>query len=242
MLVAMVAAGGVQAASMKCAKPDEVSAIQAAAIQQQLMVAALTCNDVTDFNAFQTGFNKELRDSDNTLQKMFKRLYGGAKGTAEYHAFKTRLANDSSIRSIHDNADYCREAGQVFQAALIEDRPSLADFVSGITVSEESPVDSCELKVAAGAVKPVVPTPNPLRLAALAPAEPNSAVPAPAPMAAPQPAAAPEQAAAPSAQKMAGTTQSSQAGVLPDLAAPAPDAAPPKKEEKSNKGWLSGVF
>jgi hypothetical protein len=170
--LAVLAAGSTALAGpLKCARPDEVTAIQAAAIQQELMVAALTCNEVTRFNAFQTGYSKELRGSDGTLQKMFQRLYGGRQGQSEYHAFKTRLANNSSIRSIHSNPDYCREASQVFAAALGPERPTLAGFVSGIEVTSESPIDSCQISVALGlagakTVPNVVPKPNPLRVAA----------------------------------------------------------------------------
>lgn len=154
----------------KCARPVELSAIQAAAIQQELMVAALTCNEINRFNAFQTSYSQELRSSDASLEKMFKRLFGASSGEAQYHAFKTRLANNSSMRSIHDNPNYCHEAGQVFDAALAANKPTLADFVSGIPVTDPSPVDSCEIKVAVGLVGAkvapnVVPKPNPLRLA-----------------------------------------------------------------------------
>jgi hypothetical protein len=171
--LAMLATGSTaMAGSSKCARPDEVTAIQAATIQQQLMVAALTCNEISRFNAFQTGYSKELRGSDAALQRMFQRLYGPRQGVSEYHAFKTRLANNSSIRSIHSNPDFCREASQVFAAALGQDRPSLAGFVSGIDVIEQSPINSCEIKVAMGlagakTVPSIVPKPNPLRLAAL---------------------------------------------------------------------------
>lgn len=167
--LALVTAANSGVAAPRCATSDEVTAIQAAAIQQQLMVAALTCNQIEHFNAFQTSFNKELRRSDASLQRMFRRLYSG-RGDAEYHAFKTRLANDSSIRSIHDNPGYCHDAGIVFEAALIADKPSLASFVSGIEVIEQGPVDSCELRVAVGfsGLPTVQPKPNPLRTAALA--------------------------------------------------------------------------
>ncbi len=176
--LAMVTAASGALAAPKCASSDEVSAIQAAAIQQQLMVAALTCNQIEHFNAFQTSYGKELRRSDASLEHMFRRLYGGGPGEAEYHAFKTRLANNSSIRSIHDNEVYCHDAGVVFEAALIADKPSLASFVSGIEVTEQGPIDSCQLKVAVGfpaAIPSVAPKPNPLRLAAL------TATPAPVP-------------------------------------------------------------
>lgn len=136
------------------------------------MVAALTCNEITRFNAFQTGYSRELRSSDGALMRMFQRLYGSRQGQGEYHAFKTRLANNSSIRSSTGNPDFCREAGQVFAAALGPERPSLAAFVSGIEVTQQSPVDSCQISVAVGLagakiIPNVVPKPNPMRLASL---------------------------------------------------------------------------
>jgi len=181
--LAMITAASGAMAAPKCATSDEVTAIQAAAIQQQLMVAALTCNQIDHFNAFQTSYSKELRRADGSLEHMFKRLYGGGPGEAEYHAFKTRLANDSSIRSIHDNQAYCHDAGIVFDAALIVDKPTLASFVSGIDVIEPGPVDSCAMSVAvgfSGAIPPVSPKPNPVRMASVAaPATPVAAPSAP---------------------------------------------------------------
>jgi hypothetical protein len=170
----MLAMSGDAMGAGRCARAAEVTAIQAAMIQQELMVAALTCNEVSRFNAFQTSYGPELRTSDSALERMFKRLYGGHRGEAEYHAFKTRLANHASMRSIHNNPDYCHEAGLVFGAALTPDRPSLESFVSGIQVVDDSPVDSCKLRVAVGlagakAVPDVVPKPNPERSASADP-------------------------------------------------------------------------
>lgn len=168
---ALVVATGATGAP-RCARPDEVTAIQAAMIQQELMVAALTCNEVPHFNEFQTSFGPELRESDAHLARMFRRLYGARRGEAEYHAFKTRLANHSSMRSIRNNVDYCHDASLVFGAALTSAKPTLRDFVSGVQVVEDSPVDSCAMRVrvgltGAGAAPNVVPRPNPERLAAL---------------------------------------------------------------------------
>jgi hypothetical protein len=167
---AALALGANAAAAPRCARPDEVTAIQAAMIQQELMVAALTCNEVQHFNQFQTNFGPELRTYDATLARMFMRLYGRARGEAEYHAFKTRLANHSSMRSIRDNASYCQEAGTVFGAALTADKPTLPSFVAGVQVVESSPVDSCQVRVQVGLagakiVPDVVPQPNPERVA-----------------------------------------------------------------------------
>ncbi len=166
----------------RCAGPSEVSAIQTAAVQQELMVAALTCNQVDNFNSFQTSYSSELRSSDGTLLHMFTRLYGGSKGQAQYHAFKTRLANDSEMRSIHGNQEFCAATTQIFAAALAPAKPTLAEFVSGVPVEETSPVNSCEIQVATGlqgvqsatlvVPKPRPPQPDdpPMEVAAVAPA------------------------------------------------------------------------
>lgn len=238
MLAALAVAGGAEAGALKCAKPAEVTAIQAAAVQQELMVAALTCHDVPNFNSFQTSFNRELRSSDNTLLGMFHRLYGFRRGEVEYHAFKTRLANDSSMRAIHNSLEYCQEASTAFAAALAPDKPTLATFVEGVKVEDTSPVDSCEIRVASGlkgaAIPKIVPRPNPIRVA--------QADPAPAP-AAPNP---PASANAPAA------TPAPQAGVLPDENSPAdPNNKPPapanadtanaQPAAKKDSGWLSGM-
>lgn len=156
-------------AAPRCARPEEVTAIQAAMIQQQLMVAALTCNEVEHFNAFQTSYGPELRASDAHLEKMFRRLYGNRRGEAEYHAFKTRLANHSSMRSIRDNAGYCRDARAAFDAALRGAKPTLAAFVGSVQIVEEPPVGSCRMRVRVGmnVVPNVTPRPNPERVANL---------------------------------------------------------------------------
>jgi hypothetical protein len=224
MLVAIGAADAKTTRAPKCAAPDEVTAIQTAAIQQELMVAALTCNEIEHFNAFQTGYGPELRTSDSRLEHMFKRLFGAGAGEAQYHAFKTRLANDSSINSIHDNANYCHTASTVFAAALASAKPSLADFVSGVPVTEASPVNSCEIRVASGLqglpAAVIVPKPNPLRLA-MEPTLFPSVAPAPAPaMVQPAVATAP----------------------APGLTAQPDQQQAPKPEEKKSGGWLSGIF
>jgi len=138
--------------SSACASAAEISAIQVAAVQQELTDAALACGpkEVALFNRFQTVFNKELRKSDATMLRMFKRLNGNAGGNAAYDSFKTRAIAHAEQRrtkpGAHDN--FCRTAGVVFAAALAPDKPVLEDFVSGVPVNEANPVDSCEIKVA----------------------------------------------------------------------------------------------
>ena len=72
--------------SAACASASEISAIQVASVQQELTDAALACGPkaVALFNQFQTVFNKELRKSDATMLKMFKRMNGNRAGDAAY--------------------------------------------------------------------------------------------------------------------------------------------------------------
>jgi hypothetical protein len=160
--------GIAQARSYGCARPNEVSAIQVSAIQQELMDAALGCGPqaTAQYNAFQTSFGPELRKSDAVLLRMFKRIYGHRKGDAEYNAINTRAAANAEVRRDRGITDFCKPAHLVFQAALAPDKPSLNDFVAGVQVVEESPVDSCQIRVAmtfqgVSAAPAILPTPRP---------------------------------------------------------------------------------
>jgi len=156
--------------SSACASAAEISAIQVSAVQQELTDAALACgpNEVALYNRFQTVFNKELRKSDATMMRMFKRLNGNRAGDVAYDSFKTRAIAHAEQRRIKPgaHANFCRTADVVFAAALAPDKPVLEDFVSGVPVNEANPVDSCEIKVAVAlqgvqAGPDIVPTPRP---------------------------------------------------------------------------------
>ena len=157
---------------------------------------------------------------------MFIRLYGG-RGEAEYHAFKTRLANNSEMRSIHGNQDFCSAAGLVFSAALAANKPALSDFVSGVQVVDPSPVNSCQMAVTlslsgAMAVPAITPRQKPAEF---------------------QDISLPVQPSAP--QAVPGVQQATAGATTPPApaanAAATPDAQPPTEKPKK-KGWLSGMF
>lgn len=217
--------------STQCADASEVSALQTAAIQQELMDSALGCGQawVEKFNAFQTSFGPELRRSDKVLLTMFKRVYGPSRGDAEYNLFKTNMASKAEIKRVHGASEFCSSANLVFAAALGASKPSLADFVAGVAVVDESPVGKCEVQVALTLVGAkagsVVPRPNPFRVAVAEPALPNPAT-----------LSLTGNATAPS-----GLNQQPLTGVeQPAPPAAAETQAQPPKEEK--KGWLSGLF
>src|SRR5438045_516415 len=119
-IAAMICMTGEAFAGSRCVRQEEMTALRVAAIQQQLMVAALSCNDISRYNKFVVSYRRELLASDDTLKRYFKRTTGGV---AAYHAYKTRLANQSSLRSI-GNGGYCREAEDAFDVALNSDSHS----------------------------------------------------------------------------------------------------------------------
>ena len=110
-----------------CAKPQEATALRVSALRQQLMVAALACHEAGAFNRFVTAYQDAFEDSDRTLMSFFVRKDGG-DGDAAYNSYKTRQANDASLRSLHDPM-FCGEAASVFHAALSRDLP-LAELVA----------------------------------------------------------------------------------------------------------------
>jgi len=154
--IATLAAGTAWAGDGKCAKPEEMTAMQTAAVQQELMVAALTCNAVTLYNAFVTGYQKELQASDKSLKKLYLRLRGKT-GMEGYNAFKTKLANASSIKSIRNITEFCANAQAAFGTALGPAKSTLAAFVSGHPSEDNDGITACEYQSETMAAMKAVP-------------------------------------------------------------------------------------
>lgn len=125
-MLALTAMTGQLAAAPRCATPLDVAAFRSAAVQQQLMVAALTCHDLEAYNRFVIAYRPELQKSDNDLKSYFIRQ--GSE--AAYDTFKTKLANLSSLSDIANGPAYCDNAASAFDIAL-SSRQSLDSFVAG---------------------------------------------------------------------------------------------------------------
>jgi hypothetical protein len=117
-----------QAAASLCTTPDELAALRTAAVQQELMVAGLTCHAIDAYNGFVIAYRPALQKSDADLKAYFVRREG-ARGEAEYDTFKTKLANLSSLSDIANSAGYCASARAAFDLAM-RDRQSLGSFVA----------------------------------------------------------------------------------------------------------------
>jgi len=138
---AMAALSVAQMASAndQCIKRSEKLALKTAAVQQQLMVAALTCHAIPKYNRFVVSYRGELLRSDNALKAFFIK-HGSV---ADYHAFKTKLANSSSLTSIGDPVEYCHVAYSEFDMALAPRHAPLREFVAEQNVPMEVAYSDC---------------------------------------------------------------------------------------------------
>jgi hypothetical protein len=130
-----------------CARPDEAMALKTASMQQELMVAALYCNDVGLYNRFVVSYQRDLQNSDAALLAFFAHGHGGS---GAYHTYKTNLANDFSLSGLHGMQAYCSAANAAFGAALNPSgSPTLASFISVQDVDTEG-YQACDTSVAGG--------------------------------------------------------------------------------------------
>ncbi|GAA0572081.1 hypothetical protein [Rhizomicrobium electricum] len=116
LFIGMVAFGALAAsadAALVCATAPELKVLQSTALQQQLMVAALTCHMRDDYNRFVAAYRDGLMQSDAALKAFFATRPRGE----DYNAYKTRVANTASLRSVHDPR-FCDSARKVFDMAL----------------------------------------------------------------------------------------------------------------------------
>jgi hypothetical protein len=127
LVTGILIAGPVTGAAAHCSDED-MAPLKTAALQQELMVAALSCHAVRAYNRFVRNHQAELLDSDAALMTYFAR-HDGDGGSAGYNAFKTELANAASLRSAEDTDAFCYDADAEFDYVL---RPaSLAAIVEG---------------------------------------------------------------------------------------------------------------
>ena len=129
-----------------CAQASDLIALQVAALQQRLMVAALTCSEADLHNKFVVAYRSELVASDDALKDFFEKL--GEDGNSQYHAFKTKMANLYSARSIQDNRQFCAAVRASFVPALTARTKNLAAFAISQPSIVNEPYTQCGLSIA----------------------------------------------------------------------------------------------
>jgi hypothetical protein len=97
-----------------CETPDDATALHAAALQQEMMVAAFQCADVASYNNFVLAHRPALLAADRALMAYFQRTASAPSDA--YNLYKTELANASSLRFSTDRG-FCARMRADFRTA-----------------------------------------------------------------------------------------------------------------------------
>lgn len=144
--VSLIAGTGAQAAP--CATSVDTASLQVRMLQTELMVAALTCNQRTDYNAFVTRFQPELALQGKHLQAFFKQKHGSGAAKA-LNGFITRIANESSRRGMLKRGEFCRNAASIHAASKTMQPASLVSYAGTQPFANLHGVGACPTRVAA---------------------------------------------------------------------------------------------
>lgn len=152
-IAALLSVSGLQttAAAANCASQADMDALRTAAMQQELMVAALSCHEIARYNQFVLSHQPELIGSDGRLKAFFV-AHGGRTGEAAYHTYKTELANNSSLRSIREVDTFCGEADRKFDAA--SEATNLSSLLHSGAWTMNTPYQMCPTVQADSSVSP----------------------------------------------------------------------------------------
>ena len=134
-LIAMTA----EASAASVCDPGASAALKTAAVQQELMVAGLTCHAGAAYNRFVLADQPQLQQSDADLMTYFKTRDGSEAG---YDSYKTKLANLAANKSSAPGNAFCAATARVFQASQ---GVPLKDFIAGQHLLIAAP-ESCAVK------------------------------------------------------------------------------------------------
>jgi hypothetical protein len=128
-----------QASAATVCDQGSSAALKTAAVQQELMVAGLTCNASDAYNRFVLADQLQLQKSDADLMAYFRARDGNEAG---YDSYKTKLANLAANKSSAPGNSFCAATARVFQAS---DGVPLTDFVASQHLLIAAP-EGCAVK------------------------------------------------------------------------------------------------
>ena len=143
VLAASLCSAQAQASSVVCAAKAEAQALEARVVQTELMVAALSCNAASRYNAFVQKFRPELAAAYKGLGGFFARIYGGSAAEKHLNDYVTRTANESSQRAIAQIDEFCRKAALSFDLMERTDRKGFASVIHTQPAALETGYEAC---------------------------------------------------------------------------------------------------
>jgi hypothetical protein len=164
-LAGLVAAAVPQPAFAKdtatCVSSDEAAAFQLRDLQSRLMVAALSCNQLTAYNSFMERFRPTLASAGRQLVSYYQRT-GGGEPALNRHL--TERANAAGLLRAEAPEQYCGDTWAMF--LLLEDEPTglptmAAKYTPAVAQCSAPAVDvNAPVKASAPDVVPLPATPN----------------------------------------------------------------------------------
>lgn len=134
-----------QAMASDCALPSELTALNTRVLQSELVVAALSCGENTEYNTFIQKFEPVLLQDGVNFRNYFLRVYG-PNGEDAMNQLVTRIANIESARSKFPGFDYCSYAYQMFSAVLALPPEQLDQFASARGNATDHDVMACPVQ------------------------------------------------------------------------------------------------
>lgn len=145
-------------AAGRCETPDDATALHAAALQQEMMVAAFQCADVASYNNFVLAHRPALQQADNALMAYFQRT--ASHPSDAYNLYKTELANASSLR-FSINRAFCARMRADFRLAAA--RANLDQVLAEVPYTVDTGSVLCPWTARAVPTEPVPPPKNRIR-------------------------------------------------------------------------------
>ncbi len=121
-------------------KAEIQQAFNVIALKSSLMVAALSCNQQSQYDAFMTSFQPHVLEEQHVMDAYFKR-FGGRSGQSREDEFVTLLANNQSVGGIAQGKVFCLNNEAEFHEVLALRSPTDLDSY----VTDQAPPPSPDM-------------------------------------------------------------------------------------------------
>ncbi len=148
MVIALVACTNSLNAASYCAMPQEKQALDIRAMQAEMMVAAISCDQQKKYNAVLTKFEQSFANAGKAMKGYFIRNYHH-NFENKMNIFITEIANESSRVSLtQDEKSFCKSTAQLFDKILAGAAKDIYKVASLGGFEKLHTIKSCSSKVA----------------------------------------------------------------------------------------------
>ncbi len=146
MLVSGLVAVGLltsNVATAQCVRPGDYPAFDITALQNKLMVTALTCDARDKYDAFVMKYRPELASQNKALSNYFSRA-NSRRARQQQDDYMTQLSNSQSSTGLRQGTLYCQYNLGVFDEVMaLRSSAELTDYAAGKSVMQPIPMSEC---------------------------------------------------------------------------------------------------